>query len=137
MQLKHYNLDLSEATQKGHTPAKIVKENAQLFAHSFYTSFNNCIQSDVSTSCLKNADISPIYKKGSKNSSYNYRPVSILPNNSKICERPLFCQLLSFLIKSFPFISADLKKGLVSNIAQLMCYKNGEFVMIKINPLVH
>ena len=39
---------------------------------------------------LKLANISPVYKKGSKNSKENYRPVSILPNISKVYERCLF-----------------------------------------------
>ena len=39
---------------------------------------------------LELANITPVYKKGSKNSKENYRPVSILPNISKIYERCLF-----------------------------------------------
>ena len=36
---------------------------------------------------LKQADIKPIYKKGSRNEKENYRPVTILPNLPKIFER--------------------------------------------------
>ena len=36
---------------------------------------------------LKHADIKPIYKKVKLNEKGNYRPVSILPNLSKIFER--------------------------------------------------
>ena len=39
---------------------------------------------------LELANITPVYKKGSKNSKENYRPVSILPNISKIYKRCLF-----------------------------------------------
>ena len=42
----------------------------------------------------KLADITPVYKKGSKNSKEIYRPVSILPNISKIYERCLFKPIL-------------------------------------------
>ena len=35
---------------------------------------------------LKLANITPVYKKDSMNSKENYRPVSILPNTSKIYE---------------------------------------------------
>ena len=36
---------------------------------------------------LKQADIKPNYKKESRNEKENYRPISILPNLSKIFER--------------------------------------------------
>ena len=39
---------------------------------------------------LELANITPVYKKGSKNSKENYRPVIILPNISKIYERCFF-----------------------------------------------
>ena len=39
---------------------------------------------------LKLANIRPVYKKGSQNSKENYRPLSILPNISKINGRCLF-----------------------------------------------
>ena len=36
---------------------------------------------------LKNADVIPVFKKKDRNNVENYRPVSILPNLSKINER--------------------------------------------------
>ena len=60
---------------------------------------------------LKQADIKPIYKKKSRNEKENYRPVSILPNLSKIFERCIYDQLKSYLYKLLSNISADLEKG--------------------------
>ena len=42
---------------------------------------------------LKYADITPLYKKGKKDIKGNYRPVSVLPNLSKIFEKCVFEQL--------------------------------------------
>ena len=42
---------------------------------------------------MKNAVITPVHKKGAKTSKDSYRPVSILPNISKIYERLLFKQI--------------------------------------------
>ena len=42
---------------------------------------------------LKQPDIKPIYKNESRNEKENYRPVSILPNLSKIFESCLYDQL--------------------------------------------
>ena len=44
---------------------------------------NNSIKSSLFPSCLKTADITPIYKTGKKDFKGNYRPVSILPVLSK------------------------------------------------------
>ena len=48
---------------------------------------------------LKQADIKPIYKKESRNEKENYRPVSILPNLSKIFERCMYDQLEDYFEK--------------------------------------
>ena len=45
---------------------------------------NNSIKSSLFPSCLKKADIIPIYKKGKKDLKGNYRPVSILPALSEL-----------------------------------------------------
>ena len=45
---------------------------------------------------LKLADVTPVYKKKSKNLKDNYRPVSILSNISKIYERCLYDQIEVF-----------------------------------------
>jgi len=52
---------------------------------------------------LKNAYIKAIYKKGDKTSESNYRPVSILPNISKIFERVIYNRLISFLERQSVF----------------------------------
>ena len=46
---------------------------------------------------LKNADISPVFKKGDRLDKSNYRPVSILPPLSKIFERIMFFQINKYM----------------------------------------
>ena len=46
---------------------------------------------------LKLADVTPVYKKTSKSSKDNYRPVTILSNISKIYERCIYDQIQLFL----------------------------------------
>ena len=53
-------------------------------------------------SSLKQAILTPVFKKGDKNSKENYRPVSILPNISKIFERFPFKNISNFME---PFLS--------------------------------
>ena len=47
----------------------------------------------------KKANITPVFKKGDRNSKDNYRSVSMLPNLSKIFEQCIFCQLYSFMLE--------------------------------------
>ena len=46
---------------------------------------------------LKLADITPVYKKNEPLDKTNYRPVSVLPVESKIFERIMKKQIVSFL----------------------------------------
>ena len=87
------NLDTSKATQQGDIPTKIIKDNKDIFSYFISASFNNAVNKGVFPDELKHADIKPIYKKESRNEKENYRPVSILPNLSKIFERCMYDQL--------------------------------------------
>ena len=68
-------------------PTKIVKSNPDIFSDFLYVSINSSIKSSLFPSCLKTADITPIYKKGEKDLKDNYRPASILPVLSKLYEK--------------------------------------------------
>ena len=61
---------------------------------------------------LKLANITPVYKRGSKNSKENYRPVSILPNISKIYERCLFKPISNYFENIFSKFQCGFRQGL-------------------------
>ena len=48
---------------------------------------------------FKYADVTPVYKKGDKDSASNYRPITILHNLSKNFEQVLLCRMTSFIEK--------------------------------------
>ena len=50
---------------------------------------------------LKHADITPLYKKGKKDIKRNHRPVSIIPNLSRIFEKCMFEQMSQFFVNIF------------------------------------
>ena len=54
---------------------------------------NRCIHDGNFPNNLKNADITPTFKKGDRLSKCNYRPVSILPTLSKVYEKILYPQM--------------------------------------------
>ena len=82
------SFDTKKATTFGSIPGKILKDNAQVYSKNKTELVNQCIEGTFPDK-LKLADIHPIYKKESRNSAKNYRPVSVLPYASKLYERIL------------------------------------------------
>jgi len=52
---------------------------------------------------LKHALVKPIFKKGNKHDTSNYRPISLLTSFSKIIEKLMFNRLVSHLDKNKVF----------------------------------
>ena len=67
--------------------------NSDIFADLLYQNFNDAIATSVFPQDLKNVNITPVFKKGDRNSKTNSRSVSILPNVSKIYQRGFYKQM--------------------------------------------
>ena len=80
----------NKASQKSDIPITIIHENADIFEDFLAESLKGAIKTYNFLNCLKLTDITPLHKKGKKDSNKNYRAVSILPTWSKILERILF-----------------------------------------------
>ena len=66
-------------------PLKILKQNADIFGSYICHIFNVCVDNNGTfSSVLKHPNITPVFKMGYRGSKESYRPVSILPVNSKI-----------------------------------------------------
>ena len=89
-------LQIATTTQQNDIPTKILKENPEVFARYFHKNIHFCIDNSIFPSDLKVADATPAFKKKSKTSKYNYRPISILPNISKLYERCLYNQMPTY-----------------------------------------
>ena len=105
------NLDISKACQENDIPTKIIKENFEIFAEFIESNFSYNIEESEFPDRLKMADIKPIYKKISRNEKSNYRPVSVLPNLSKVYERILFEQISSFFENILSRHQCGFRKG--------------------------
>ncbi|XP_031350575.1 uncharacterized protein LOC116176232 [Photinus pyralis] len=77
--------------------ANLIKRNVSLLVKPITVIINSIINSGSFPDMLKTAVIIPIPKKGNKNDISAYRPISILPIFSKICERILNQQIMSYL----------------------------------------
>ena len=58
---------------------------------------NLCLTKNIFPNIFKTAVITPIFKAGSRNQFSNYRPISVLPIFSKILERIMYQQLITFI----------------------------------------
>ena len=87
-------LDVNKASQSSDIPIKVLKENSDIFSNFLCNSFNNSIKLSTFSEILKRADNTSLYKKDIKG---NYRPVSILPNLSKILESACLNKCHNFL----------------------------------------
>ena len=95
------NIDSSKAYQKDNIPPKILKENADVLSSFLKDDINLSFDKGKFPGNLKNADITPIFKKVDRNSKSNYRPVSILPTLSKIYEKLLYQQMYEYFENIF------------------------------------
>jgi len=91
------NVDVSKACGHDGVGNKIIKICAEGIYKSF-TDFINLSFKKVSYPMeWKRANVIPLYKKDNRSSITNYRPVSLLPSLSKICEKVVFLRLYSYL----------------------------------------
>ena len=84
------SLDPKKAAQEKNIHTNILKQNSDFFVFYVEKDINASISTSKFPNDLKEADLIPVYKKKSKE---NYRPISILPNISKVHERCLHDQI--------------------------------------------
>ena len=61
---------------------------------------------------MKNADVSPVFKKGDRLNICNYRPVSILPSHSHIFEKLVFSQINNYIDPYLSIYQCGFCKGM-------------------------
>ena len=91
------NLDTKKASPQGDIPTKIIKDFSGTFNEYLTNCYKNCCFTSTFPNSLKLADVSPLFKKGTKTNKENYRPISKLPNISKVFERIMHDNISSFM----------------------------------------
>ena len=92
-------------------PTKILKNNSDIFSRFFRTNCNNAIEISTFPEQLKYADVKPVFKKDLQTDKKNYRPISILPNVSKIYERCINKQLEEYFQALLSNYQCSFRKG--------------------------
>ena len=104
-------LKRKKVSQKTDIPIKIVKENVDVVSHFQYHNFNNSLSCSTFPTGMKYADVRPIHKKDDKTDKTNYRPISILPNLSKVYERLMYNQISPYFDSVFSKFQCGFRKG--------------------------
>ena len=105
------SLDTKKATHSNDVPTKTVKANADLFSIFASNDFNESVISCKFLSVLILADVKPVHKKASRLEKINYRPVSLLPNISKIFERCMHRQISEYFETVLSKFQCGFRKG--------------------------
>lgn len=88
-------------------PPKMVKQGAPEIAKNLLPIINNSIASNTFPTCLKKANVTPVFKSGDRMSKEKYRPISVLPSLSKPFESILFEQIMDhFQTILSPYLAA-------------------------------
>jgi hypothetical protein len=80
---------------------RMIKKEPYVFAKLLKPLINESIDSGIFPSCLKTANVIPIFKKGDTSNLNNYRPISLLLVLSKVFEKVLNSQLTKIIDNGF------------------------------------
>ena len=93
------NLNNKKAIKKNDVETKFLKISNAVISPFISNIFNSSIKQEKFPDALKKAEIMTIFKKGDVNLFTNYRPISILPQFSKMREKLIFNRIYVYLEK--------------------------------------
>ena len=91
------NLDIRKSVAPFSIPNRVLKEFNKLFSIPISRIFNLSIERGVFPQKMKIAIVIPVHKKDDTEDCNNYRPISLLPNISKLFEKLIKNRLSKFL----------------------------------------
>ena len=94
------NLIVKKAETHKNIPLKVLKTSAMVTAVTLQQLYNQALTTGEFPSNLKNANVTPVFKKNNPLNKENYRPVSVLPIISKVFGK-LMQNQMNLSIKSF------------------------------------
>ena len=117
-------MNVHKTCQLKNIPTKIIKMNAHIFANFICLHFIYCIDIGEFQQVFKHAVITPVHKKKEKSDKTNYRPISIVPNLSKVYEKLICNQLYDYFDKILFPSQCGFRKGYSFQHCQLAMLEN-------------
>ena len=90
-------LNSKKACIKNDIPAKMLIISNDIASEYLANIYNKCKNEYMYPISLKVADVTPLHKRKEKTLLKNYRPVSLIPIVSKLFERNMFQQIISYI----------------------------------------
>ena len=91
------NLKCMKATGLDGIPSRLLKDGSKHIAKPLAHIINTSLITGIVPSDFKRGKIIPIHKSGKKSDVDNYRPITILPVISKVLEKCVFSQIITYL----------------------------------------
>ena len=91
------NLDPRKVSVKDDIPAKVLIKSKDIVSEHLVNIYNNSKNNSFFPKELKLADVTPIHKKEETTLMKNYRPVSVLPIVSKLFEKNMYDQIITYI----------------------------------------
>ena len=114
-------LGLKNSSGGGHMdiPTRVFKSIADIISNPLSIILNKYITNGNFPEMLKIAQVTPVFKSGDPTDPNNYRPISVLSVLSKVFEKHIYDELLSYL-KSFDILvdeQCGFREGISTNFA--------------------
>ena len=93
-------LDNNKASGPDLINPRLLKEGSEFLATKLCHIFNQSLTSSHFPSSWKLANVVPVFKKGDKTNSANYRPISLLSCIGKVFEKCVFKHLHNYLVNN-------------------------------------
>ena len=93
VKMQFRKLKPKKATPYGRVPAKILKQDSDIFSDYLTLFFNNMVECCKLPDELKEGEITSLFKNQDAMTRKNYRPITILASESKIFERIMYDQI--------------------------------------------
>ena len=104
-------LNSKKASKSDSIPAKFLKDYSSSCIEPLTNLINHGLGNSIFHENLKNADLTPVYKKGGTTDKKNYRPISLLPATGKIFEKIMQKQIADYMSKFLSPFLCGYRKG--------------------------
>ena len=104
-------LDAKKSASQNDIPVKMLHKTSDIISEHLSQSYNKAKNEFLFPNTLKSSDVIPIHKKDEKTLMKNYRPISLIPVVSKIFERNMYNEIMSYIEEHLSPFLFGFRKG--------------------------